>query len=183
MGIFLSNVTGTTVMGNVIISNREELPGIFAESMSGGIRTNIIEGHTNGIHLGNSSPDIGGNTITANKYHGIYIGTGSYPNMEGYIAGSPPVFYPVSGYNKIFENGGWEEENGPYDNDGSEIYFNNSNAVLSRGCNQIYDDRAESSPLINTWILMSGESIGFPASINAEYNFWEIPFTHQDSQV
>jgi hypothetical protein len=172
MGIFLSNVTGTTVMGNVIISDKEELPGIFAESMSGGIRTNIIEGHTSGIHLGNSSPDIGGNIITANKYHGIYIGTGSYPNMEGYIAGSPPVFYPVSGYNKIFENGGWEEENGPYDNDGSEIYFNNSNAVLSRGCNQIYDDREESSPLINTWILMSGESIGFPASINAEYNFW-----------
>jgi hypothetical protein len=172
MGIFLSNVTGTTVMGNVIISDKEELPGIFAESMSGGIRTNIIEGHTNGIHLGNSSPDVGGNRITANKYHGMYIGSGSYPNMEGYITGSPPVFYPVSGYNKIFENGGWEEENGPYHNDGSEIYFNNSNAVLSRGCNQIYDDRTESSPLINTWILMSGESIGFPASIYAEYNFW-----------
>lgn len=140
--------------------------------MSGGIRMNIIEGHTDGVHLGNSSPDIGGNIITANKYHGIYNGTGSYPNMEAYIAGSPPVYYVVSGYNKIYENGGWEDEEGPSHNDGSEIYFNNSNAILENGCNQIYDDRTASPPLVNTLLLMSGESTGFPTSINAEYNFW-----------
>ncbi len=172
MGIYLSNVSGTTVALNTISSNKESNTGIFTSSMSGVIRGNTISGHTNGIQLGNSSPDIGGNIITSNRYHGIYIGAGSNPFMQGDLVGSPPVYYAVSGYNTIKENGGYSETNGPPDNDGSEIYFYYSNATLRDGCNEISDDRPESSPLDNTELLLSGSGGFLPIQVNAENNFW-----------
>ncbi len=171
MGIYLSNVTGTTVALNTISSNKESSSGIFASSMSGTIRGNTISGHTNGIQLGNSSPDVGGNTLNSNRYHGMYIGTGSNPYMRGSIAGNPPVYYAVSGYNTIKENGGYTEQNGPPDNDGSEIYFYYSNATLRDGCNEISDNRTPSGSLVNTILLMNGNSF-IPIQVNAEYNFW-----------
>jgi len=172
-GIYLSNVTNAQIINNHIESSNEELQGIYFSSSGGITRGNTINGHTVGIHLANSSPQIGGNTITDNKYHGIYIGSGSNPYMRGnYAGGSPPNWYALSGYNIIKENGGYYEIGGPADNDGSEIYFYNSNAVLDTGCNQIVDDRTASPPLINTLYLMNGQSSGFPITVQAQYNFW-----------
>jgi hypothetical protein len=168
--IYLSNVTDAQAIGNTIISNSNEMSGIYCQSSGGTIRANSINGHTSGVHLANSSPKLGGNTITSNKYHGIYVGSGSVPYMRGEFAGRPPNMYPISGYNYIYENGGYF---GPgSDNDGSEIYFFNSNAQMDRGCNSIYDDRQPSPPLINTLFLMNGYSSGFPITIQAQNNFW-----------
>ena len=171
-GIKLSNVSDALIINNYIESNNEELQGILALSSGGIFYGNIINGHTSGIQLGNSSPIIGMNTITNNKYHGIYVGSGSIPYMRGEIIDNPPIEYLLSGYNIIEENGGYYERNGPADNDGSEIYFYNSNAVLDSGCNIIADDRQVSPPLVNTLLLMSGISSGFPITVNAQNNFW-----------
>jgi parallel beta-helix repeat protein len=171
-GIYLSNVTDAQVIANIIESNREEMAGIYGQSSGGVIRANMITGHTFGIHLANSSPKLGGNTITSNKYHGLYIGAGSLPFMRGEYVGDPPNMYALSGYNEIMENGGYQEIGGPPDNDGSEIYFFNSNAQMDRGCNSIVDDRQVSPPLINTLLLMNGYSSGFPIIVQAQNNFW-----------
>lgn len=82
MGIYLSNVADAQVINNQIHSNREEMSGIYFQSSGGAIRANFITGHTNGLHLANTSPMLGSNFITANKYHGIYIGSGSLPYMR-----------------------------------------------------------------------------------------------------
>lgn len=171
MGINLLNVAVPLIDYNSISSNKKTLPGIFLGSCNGAIRNNNISGHTNGIHLGNSSPDIGVNQITNNLYHGIYVGTGSLPKMNARLYNNPPLYYPISGYNQIWENGG-TTTGGPPDNDGSEIFFNNSNADMQKGCNSIYDDREGSEhPPYNTRLLMNG--IGFrPIRIQAEANFW-----------
>jgi hypothetical protein len=172
-GINLINVANTYISNNSIISNKIVSQGIFLESCNGVIRKNYISGHTNAIHLGNSSPDIGVNVITNNLYHGIYVGTGSLPKMDARLFFDPPEYYPIAGYNQIWENGG-TTTGGPIDNDGSEIFFNNSNAVMQKGCNSIYDDRAggREHPPYNTKLLMNGIAIIGPIHIQAEGNFW-----------
>ena len=172
-GIFLSNVTNPLIKNNTIAATLNQMPGIFLESCNGAVRENIINGYTNGLQLGNSSPDIGGNEITNNLYHGIYIGVGSLPKMDARLYSDPLNYYPVAGYNQIWENGG-TTTGGPVDNDGSEIYFNNSNADMQKGCNSIYDDREGSGehPPYNTRLLMNGTSIFEPIHIKAGDNFW-----------
>ena len=172
LGVYLSNVVVAHIIDNTITSSLNSMPGIFIESTDGDVRGNTLSGHSNGIHLGNSSPDIGDNYITDNLYHGIYIGIGSLPNMIGKLVGNPPLQYPISGYNTIFENGGWDEPSPPPDNDGSEIFINNANVLIERGCNSIMDDRAPGGNLINTKYLMSGIGFGAVIQVNAEYNFW-----------
>jgi parallel beta-helix repeat protein len=170
-GIYLSNVTDAQITGNIIQSNREELQGIILLSSSGVIRANYISGHTVGIHLANSSPILGSNRVTSNKYHGLYIGDGSIPYMrQGQWLGRPPNMYATSGYNKIYENGGYEGEG--EDNDGSEIYFVNSKAEMSKGCNSIYDNRDPSPPLINTYLLMNCPAEGNQIYLDARMNYW-----------
>lgn len=132
IGIYLSNVSTPAIIGNSLIGTNI-LSGIFLESCNGVVRGNRIISHTNGIHLGNSSPDIGGNYMEHNWNRGLYVGTGSLPNLRGRLAYDPltHLWYAVSGYNKINENGGWEEND-----DGSEIFINDANAILGRdGCN------------------------------------------------
>jgi parallel beta-helix repeat protein len=149
------------------------MAGIFLESSSGAsINLNTISGHSNSIHLGNSSPNIGGNIISYNKYHGIYIGAGSLPNMEQNLAGSPPNVYPLSGYNDIKENG-CTTTGGPIDNDGSEIFFFSSNAILEDGCNSICDDRSPGGehPPYNTKLLMNGFALQ-QIEVYAGGNYW-----------
>ncbi len=170
-GIYLSNVSDALIVCNSIESSNEELPGILSLSSGGIIYGNTIIGFTSAIQLGNSSPKIGVNTITDNKYHGIYVGAGSNPYMKGEYIGNPAIPYGLSGYNEIYENGGYEGEQPP-DNDGSEIFFYNSTAVLDSGCNVIKDDRQVSPPLINTLRLMSRTGMGFPITINARNNVW-----------
>ncbi|MBE0570720.1 MAG: right-handed parallel beta-helix repeat-containing protein [Ignavibacteriaceae bacterium] len=127
-GIYLSNVSDALIVCNKIGSSNEELQGILSLSSGGIIYGNMISGHTSAIQLGNSSPKIGVNAITSNKYHGIYVGANSNPYMKGEYIGNPALPYGLSGYNTIYENGGYEGEGD--DNDGSEIYFYNSKAVL-----------------------------------------------------
>jgi parallel beta-helix repeat protein len=171
-GIVLANVTSVNIINNRIISGTPVNAGIFLESCGGFVRGNTITGHTHAIHLGNSSPDIGGNTITGNWNRGIYVGYGSLPNMIGRLYLNPPIYYAISGYNKIFENGGWLEED-----DGSEIFLYNSNVRMKGGCNQVTDQRipntGETPPLYNTKLLMNGDGIGEQIVVYAGGNFWE----------
>ena len=170
-GIYLSNVTSAQVINNYVNSNRQELEGLILLSSSGNIRGNLIMGHTVAIHLANSSPVLGSNRLTSNKYHGLYIGDGSRPYMrQGQWIGIPPNMYATSGYNKIYDNGGYEDDGGPEDNDGSEIYFVNSNAVMSKGCNSIYDNREPEPPLVNTYLLMNCPAEGHTIYVDARGN-------------
>jgi parallel beta-helix repeat protein len=169
-GIYLSSVADAQVIGNTIISNREEYPGMWIFSSGGAIRANYISGHTNGVHFANSAMVLGSNYITENKFHGLLIGDGSLPYMrQGQWVGIPPNMYATSGYNKIFQNGGYEGEGD--DNDGSEIYFVNSNAEMDKGCNSIYDDREPSPPLVNTELLMNCPDWS-PIEVDARGNYW-----------
>jgi tetratricopeptide (TPR) repeat protein len=71
----------------------------------------------------------------------------------------------------MYENGGYE--GGGNDNDGSEIYINeNANVIMIEGCNSVYDDREPSGSLINTLLLMNGDNIIPPISVEAQYNYW-----------
>jgi hypothetical protein len=170
-GIYLSNVTDAQITNNFIQSNRFEMAGIYFQSSDGFIRANSISGHSFGLHLANASPELGSNGMTLNKYHGLYIGSNSVPFMRaGKFMGRPPNFYATSGYNKIYENGGYEGEGD--DNDGSEIYFvDNSNAEIDKGCNRIYDDREPSPPLVNTLLLMNCADWP-PIEVYARGNYW-----------
>jgi len=173
-GIYLSNVTTPAVIGNILNGNNQ-MPGIFLESCNGVVRGNRINNHTHGILIGNSASDIGGNIIEHNWNRGLYVGIGSLPNMHGKLVQDPEhpnLFYAVSGYNRIYENGGWEPED-----DGSEIFINNANVILKGGCNQITDQRipnAEAAPpLFNTQFLMNCSSFGYQIEVHAEGNFWD----------
>ena len=89
-----------------------------------------------------------------NLNRGLYVGSGSLPDMRGRLASDPDhpnLWYAVSGYNKISNNGGWSP-----DDDGSEIYINNADVIMKGGCNEITDQRIpdvnEFHPLCNTRI-------------------------------
>ncbi|MDP2362944.1 MAG: right-handed parallel beta-helix repeat-containing protein, partial [Ignavibacteria bacterium] len=132
-GISIASVTSAFIQGNIIDGGSSSpFAGIFMNNSSGGyIRCNLVTNCLNGIRLGNSSPDIGDNTLQHNKYHGLYIGYGSIPNMLGrIIRGLPYTWYGASGYNRIRENGMGITFGEPPDNDGSEIYFSSSSALL-----------------------------------------------------
>lgn len=178
LGIYLSNVSTPSIINNTL-TGTNEMPGIFLESCNGVVRGNLISVHTNGIHLGNSSPDCGGNIIEHNWNRGLYVSSGSLPNLRGKLVQDPihpNLFYAVSGYNKIKENGGWEIEN-----DGSEIFINDANAILgdakTYGCNEITDQRIpnteDTPPLYNTQLLMNCLWSGNPQVVHAEGNFWD----------
>ena len=144
-------------------------------SSGGVVRGNIISGHTNGIQLGNSSPDIGGNTVENNFNRGLYVGAGSLPNLRAKLVQDPiqpNIFYAISGYNKIRNNGGltlWDL--------GSEIYLYHSNVLLKGGCNEITDQRIPDEggfpSLYHTQILMDGEGRITGNDVYAMENFWD----------
>ena len=156
IAINLSQVSSPQIIGNSVSSDLNSDPGIQLTSCGGNIRANTISGHSIGVSLANSSPQIGDNRIEDNYVNGIYIGAGSAPDLRGAIVGRPPIFYPISGYNIIQNNGGYRL---PYKNDdGSEIYFGNSNILLYYGCNYIADNRTASPPLLTTLYLMNGST-------------------------
>jgi len=175
LAINLSNISRAIVFGNNIASNTQSLPGIFAESTGGEIHSNFINGHTNGLHLGNSSPDVGGNHITDCLYHAMLVGSGSVPNMEGRLINIPNshLWYAISGYNEFLDNGGYEGSGN--DNDGSEIYIKeNAGVILNGGCNTVLDDREPSGNLVNTLLLMNGDNVMPPIQVEAQYNYWGV---------
>jgi hypothetical protein len=168
--INISNSSSAFLQGNFVTgSGSSTTYGVFMSSSTGYVRCNTITNCLNGIHLANSSPDIGGNILQSNLRHGIYLGSGSIPNLVGYLQLNPPLYFPLSGYNKIYSNGSATSTN-PIDNDGSEIYLTRANILLSNGCNQISDDRT-STPTMNTQYLISG-SLNSGNNINAIYNYW-----------
>ncbi len=177
IGINLLNVTSPYVISNIITSTKNTMPGIFLSSSDGEVRSNLINGHSTGIYLANSSPDLGDNFIDHNFYHGVYVGAGSLPDMHAELMTDDPEYYAISGYNTIWENGGYTTGGIP-DNDGSEIYFGSStsNANMNKGCNAIFDNRSPQGdrPPYNTRLLMNGYSFGIPITVNAEYNYWSV---------
>lgn len=138
-------------------------------SSTGFVRGNIVSNCYNGIYLANSSPDVGGNVVLDNIRHGMFIGSGSIPNLVGYLQINPPLYFPLSGYNKIYENEFSTSSTG--DNDGSEIYLSAANILLTNGCNQISDDR-ESTPNMNTQYLISGSLSNGGRLLGAVNNYW-----------
>jgi parallel beta-helix repeat protein len=174
-GIIFSEVNDIECISN-IISNTEPVKysGIFLNSSSGNIRNNEISGYNYGIWLANSSPYLARNIIYNNLYNGIYIGEGSSPYMNRFyyqVHGCNNFIYPYSGFNRIYENGGYTD----YPNDdGSEIYFFRSNALMDYGCNTIADNREPNPPsLYHTQILLNGSlfSSGIPILL-ARGNYW-----------
>ncbi|MDP2365138.1 MAG: right-handed parallel beta-helix repeat-containing protein, partial [Ignavibacteria bacterium] len=141
-GMSISNVAAAYIQNNNIsLGTNSNQSGIFVNNSGGYIRSNTIKNRVNGIHLASSSFDIGGNVIENNYKHGLYIGSRSFPNLVGLIQTNPPTYYPLAGYNTIRNNGNDTRSGG--ENDGSEIYFNYSDAHLGTernpGCNQISD--------------------------------------------
>lgn len=61
------------------------------------------------------------NIISNNKYHGIYAGVGSIPNLSQQLVGVPPNIFAVMGMNVIAENGYSGLGAGGNHDDGSEI--------------------------------------------------------------
>ncbi|HRP91981.1 MAG TPA: T9SS type A sorting domain-containing protein [Ignavibacteriaceae bacterium] len=173
-GMSISNVAAAFIQSNNIsLGTNLYQPGIFFNNSGGYIRNNTIKNRVNGIHLGNSSPDIGGNLIEYNYLHGIYNSSGSFPNLIGLIQTSPPTYFPLAGYNTIKNNGNDTRSGGS--NDGSEIYFNYSDAHLGTernpGCNQISDDRTATSSMTTIWLL-NGYYANEPHFLDAIYNYW-----------
>jgi hypothetical protein len=106
LGITISSIPSAFIQSNVISGNSNgNNDGILVFNSGGYIRSNIVQNHVNGIRIGNSSPDIGGNILENNKIHGLYVGSGSIPNLVGHLQINPPLYFPLSGYNKIFNNG------------------------------------------------------------------------------
>jgi hypothetical protein len=170
-GINISNSSSVFLQGNVITgSGSATTYGIFLSSSTGYVRNNIISNCLNGLHLANSSPDVGSNILQGNIRHGMYIGSGSIPNLVGHLQINPPLYFPLSGFNKIYSNGSATSTN-PVDNDGSEIYLASSNILLANGCNQISDDRL-STPSMNTQYLISGSLNNGGRTLSAIYNYW-----------
>jgi tetratricopeptide (TPR) repeat protein len=176
-GISIAAVASAFIQGNVIDGGSiSPFAGVFMDNSGGYIRCNIVTDCLNGIRLANSSPDIGDNTLEHNKYHGLFIGTGSIPNMIGQIISGPPyTWYGASGYNRITENGMGSVYGEPPDNDGSEIYFSSSSALLGEekrpGCNVIADDR-QSTPSMSTLLLLNGSLSGGDGQLYAQNNYW-----------
>ena len=174
--ITIASVTSAYLQGNSLNGGSSKIfAGIFMDNSGGYIRCNSITNFLSGAHLGNSSPDIGDNTIHHNIYHGLYIGSGSIPNLFArLISGQPYTYYGASGYNRIYENGMGYDPNNLLDNDGSEIYFSLSSALLGTvkrpGCNLIADDR-QSTPTMSTLLLMNGTLNG-DQQLYAQNNVW-----------
>ena len=175
--IYFSQVSNSQIVENTIMSNKETLPGIFFNSSNGNIRLNTIDGHSNGIYLANSSPTIGNNFISGNKYHGLYVSTNSNPDLSAdlvQIPGTqPPQFYGYSGYNEIYENGVYMPGS-----DGSEIYLSYASIILNKpagdgdigsGCNSIYDDRMTPDSTAQL-LLINGE--GIRDTIDGRNQYW-----------
>ncbi|HCY77941.1 MAG TPA: hypothetical protein DHV28_18700 [Ignavibacteriales bacterium] len=176
-GISIASVVSAFIQGNVIDGGSSvPFAGIFMDNSGGYIRCNIAANCLNGIRLANSSPDVGDNTLEHNKYHGLFIGSGSIPNMIGKIISGPPyTWYGASGYNRITENGMGSVFGEPPDNDGSEIYFSSTSALLGEekrpGCNEIIDDR-RSTPTMNTLLLLNGSLTDGDRQLYAQNNYW-----------
>ncbi len=100
--INISNSASAFLQGNVITGGGSSTTyGIFMSSSTGYVRSNTITNCLNGIHLANSSPDVGGNILQGNVKHGLFIGSGSIPNLIAHLQLNPPLYFPLSGYNKI----------------------------------------------------------------------------------
>ncbi|OQY74414.1 MAG: hypothetical protein B6D44_04320 [Ignavibacteriales bacterium UTCHB2] len=173
-GISVSNVASAYIQDNDIsLGARQNYSGIVFNNSGGYIRNNTIKNRANGIHLANSSPDIGGNLIENNYLHGLYIADNSFPNLIGQLQTNPPAYYPLAGYNRIRNNGNNTQPNSA--NDGSEIYFSYSDARLGTlkrpGCNEISDDRTATSTMETIW-LISGNYGNEPHFLDAIYNYW-----------
>ena len=171
LGIFIEFTSNTNIIGNQINSTLESMPGILMSSSGGQIRANTISGHTIGLSIANSSPKTGGNTITDNLINGIYISINSQPDLRGALAGNPPNIFPLSGYNLIYENGGYEATT-LLNDDGSEIFINDGFIKLGDGCNQIMDDRIQNQNLVTTLLLMNSIPLIPVSTIKADTNYW-----------
>jgi tetratricopeptide (TPR) repeat protein len=184
-GISILSVTSAFIQANIIDGGSvPPFAGIFMDNSGGYIRCNFVNNCLNGIRLANSSPDVGSNYLEHNLYHGLYIGSGSIPNMIGRLINGPPyTWYGASGFNRIIENGMGEVIGEPSDNDGSEIYFSSSSALLGEekrpGCNVIADDR-ESTPTMSTLYLMNGSLANDESELYAQNNYWGTTEPNQD---
>jgi hypothetical protein len=176
LAISLSQIPNIQIFNNYINSNTGSLPGISLISCGGNIRSNLIIGHSIGLLLANSSPLVGNNEIYGNKINGIYVGPGSVPDLRAALVGHPPDQYVISGYNEIMINGGYNASGGGYpSDDGSEIYFSQSNIQLDHGCNLISDDRTPIPRVLTTLYLMNGSITSDTLTgdtLYAAYNAW-----------
>jgi hypothetical protein len=159
MGLFVSNVSNAFIVNNNFQTTKEiNLPGIFFHSSAGSIRGNTVMGHSTGVLAANSSPQMGTNNLIYNNYHGLYAAPGSLPDLRAYWMMNnchpTPLYYPISGFNQIAQNGGRYYE--PLD-DGSEIYLSGSSVLMDFGCNDVFDNRQLENPPFTVVNIICGE--------------------------
>ncbi|MCZ2442358.1 MAG: T9SS type A sorting domain-containing protein, partial [Flavobacteriales bacterium] len=170
--ITVSSVFSAYIQGNYITgSGTSTAAGILMTSSAGYIRGNFTTNCVNGLHLANSSPDVGVNIAQNNIKHGLYVGSGSIANLKGQLQGGWPNTYILSGYNEILSNGSQTGSVIQGDNDGSEIYLSSSGIKLESGCNHIADDRP-STPGMNTLLLINGSLGDGERQLDARGNWW-----------
>jgi len=85
LGIYLNQVNSSYIISNTILgwqsATGSPMPGISMSNGGGYLRNNTIRYHNYGVELVYSSPDMGVNTIENNYKCGLYISSGSYPNI------------------------------------------------------------------------------------------------------
>lgn len=167
-GIYLSSVAEPVIIENILETNNVSAnAGIISVSSDGIYRLNTVTGFVNGIDLGYSSPKLAQNNIYNNSQHGLYIGSGSSPDLSPSYSENEGEYsrFPLSGFNNIYNNGqicGEESQ--------SEITLpreDEAYVYLDEGCNNIYDDRVTS--LCDSRYLMEGICY---EQIKATNNYW-----------
>jgi nitrous oxidase accessory protein NosD len=129
LGIWADYVANPIIINNSINAKDQDLGvGIYLHSCPGGlIRKDTIQNFRTGIRLSQSSPQIGMNVIKDNYDYGMAIISGSSPDFRlSYINNNGTIYlYPISGYNKIFNNGNSDHTSG------AEISILNSFPLLN----------------------------------------------------
>jgi M6 family metalloprotease-like protein len=178
IGVSIIQIPDAHILGNYFFTTQSLNSGIFFDNSNGFIRENFINGYKRAITLANSSPKIGENEIINNKVNGIYVSSGSVPDLRLFLGlsqtpGCPQYYYALAGCNEISDNGGYTQHPMEVGDDGSEIYLSKSFILLENGNNKIVDDREEVPPLYHTLLLMNGTT-NQDGPIMARYNWWGL---------
>ncbi|HRP93978.1 MAG TPA: NosD domain-containing protein, partial [Ignavibacteriaceae bacterium] len=178
LGIYLNMVNSAYISSNTILgwqsATGSPMPGISMCNGGGYLRNNTIRYHNYGVELVYSSPDMGVNTIENNYKCGLYISSGSYPNLVQQLA-NPQCWYPIGGCNVIRNNGTFTylpPSTPVISPDGAEIFLNTGDVLLSYGYNEISDDRTGIPEYLTLPLIKGTRSREGTREFFVDRNYW-----------